>query len=140
MRAGRVYGFNADAVRFFAQELIVGISHLHKNGVLHRDIKPGNVMLDARGHIRLIDFGCARETAQNLDDITDAKADRCTTLCGTTAYLSLETLRGEGYSKGVDWWALGVTLYELHAGELPFPAPENEALQDDPGARAAIVK
>lgn len=131
-------GFDVECTRFYAAELLVAIAHLHRHGVVHRDIKPGNIMLDTSGHLRLIDFGCAAETNVNLDSQPDAETKQMVSLCGTMDYLTPEALRGEGYAKGVDWWAFAVTVYEIHTGQLPFNHA-NPATKDDVLARAQTI-
>ncbi|KAK0526466.1 Serine/threonine-protein kinase [Tilletia horrida] len=108
-REGR---FSETRSRFYAAELLCALEHLHSFNVVYRDLKPENILLDYTGHIALCDFGLCK---------LDMTEDRTTnTFCGTPEYLAPELLGGEGYTKAVDWWTLGVLLYEMLTGLPPF--------------------
>lgn len=112
--------------RFYLAETVVGITELHRHGFVFRDLKLENILLDARGHVRLTDFGLAgRAHTDRWDDksITD--------ISGTSIYQAPEILSNGGHGCIVDWWALGVLAYVLLAGRPPF---SNE------GSRAALYK
>jgi len=96
---------------FYLGELVLAVGHLHSVGIIHRDLKPENVLLQEDGHLILTDFGCSREA---LGD------DRATSLVGTDAYMAPEILKGEGYDRRVDWWAIGVLAFHMMTGTLPF--------------------
>jgi len=102
--------FNEDTVRFYAAEVVLALEHLHNKNIVFRDLKLENLVLSDQGHIQLTDFGFAKE----LED------SRTFTLCGTPEYLAPEIIRGTGYGMGVDWWALGVLIFEMLAGYSPF--------------------
>eukprot|EP01035_Chromulina_nebulosa_P018146 gene18146-23800_t len=107
--------FGPQTAKFYAAEVCSALCHLHSLGYCHRDLKPENVLLDEDGHCKLIDFGFSREP--------DNESGLMKTVCGTPAYLSPEQLNGKytnGYSKIVDWWALGILIYELLTGQTPF--------------------
>ncbi|KAL4941036.1 hypothetical protein BDV06DRAFT_9376 [Aspergillus oleicola] len=107
----RARRFNENTSRFYAAEITMTIEFLHDaEGVVYRDLKPENILLDADGHIKLVDFGFAKQIG-----------DRETyTLCGTPEYLAPEVIHNSGHGLAVDWWALGILIYEFLVGQPPF--------------------
>ena len=105
--------FSEDRARFYIAELTLALEHLHKHDIVYRDLKPENILLDATGHVALCDFGLSKP---------DLAANQLTnTFCGTTEYLAPEILLDDhGYSKMVDFWSLGVLLFEMLCGWSPF--------------------
>ncbi|KAF9344434.1 hypothetical protein BGX34_005675 [Mortierella sp. NVP85] len=105
-KAGR---FTNDVTRFYAAEIVLAIEYLHARDIIYRDLKPENLLLDNRGHIKITDFGFAKLVE-----------DRTWTLCGTPEYLAPEIIQSKGHGKPVDWWALGILIFEMLAGYPPF--------------------
>ena len=108
-----------EAVRI-ARELASALGAAHARGIVHRDVKPANVLFDASGSVRLSDFGVAK--------LLGADATTSSTMHGTVAYLAPEQVRGETVDHRADLWALGVTLYEMVAGRRPFDGPSYAAV------------
>ena len=101
--------FTETQVKFISVQIILAIGYLHlKFNVKYRDLKPENVIFDQHGYIKLTDFGLAKA------------ADFSNTICGTPEYVAPEMLLGKRHDKNVDWWALGIMIYELLAGIPPF--------------------
>ncbi|XP_057606174.1 protein kinase C zeta type isoform X2 [Hippopotamus amphibius kiboko] len=98
--------------RFYAAEICIALNFLHERGIIYRDLKLDNVLLDADGHIKLTDYGMCKEGL--------GPGDTTSTFCGTPNYIAPEILRGEEYGFSVDWWALGVLMFEMMAGRSPF--------------------
>lgn len=95
--------FTEEAIRFWIAELGCALRYIHQQGVVHRDVKPDNVLLDNEGHVHLADFNVAT-------DLTPGRP--LNSKSGTLAYLAPEVYRGKGYTSEVDWWSLGVLFYE----------------------------
>ena len=101
--------FNEETVKFLVVQIVLAIGYLHKElNVIYRDLKPENILMDEQGYLKLADFGLAKQT------------DMSNSFCGTPEYVSPEMLDGTGHDKTLDWWALGILIYELLAGIPPF--------------------
>jgi serine/threonine protein kinase len=109
-RAGR---FPENVARFYTAEIVLALEHLHKEGIVYRDMKPENVLLCERGHVKLADFGLAKE------DVAESTTG-CSSLCGTPEYLAPEVLGRLGHGQSVDWWGLGMLVYEMLTGLPPW--------------------
>lgn len=103
--------------QFYSAEIVSVLEYLEKNGIVHRDLKPENILLDAEGHIKLTDFG----TAKQISDEAGASGAR-NTFCGTPEYVSPEVLRDQEATKAADLWALGCVIFQLIAHRPPFRA------------------
>lgn len=98
-----------DAARFYTSEIVLAYEYLHAKDIAYRDLKPENLLLTKTGHIKIADFGFAKIVT-----------DRTWTLCGTPEYLAPEIIQSKGHNKSVDWWALGILVFEMLAGYPPF--------------------
>ncbi|CAO3584757.1 unnamed protein product [Absidia cylindrospora] len=130
------YSFDAARCRFYTAEILLGLQELHRLGILYRDLKPENILLAADGHIVLIDFGFSRlfdENEENLLDSLESAEDtrrpyHTRTFCGTVEYMAAEMYLSEEYTFAVDYWSLGIILYEMLLGYTPFDADNDSEL------------
>lgn len=101
--------FPNPVAKFYAAEVCLALEYLHEHTIIYRDLKPENILLDRNGHIKLTDFGFAKE----VRDVTY-------TLCGTPDYIAPEVVATKPYNKSVDWWSFGILIFEMLAGYTPF--------------------
>jgi len=103
--------FAPDNTRFYAAQIVMALQYLHSMGIVYRDLRPENLILDTTGYLKMVDFGYAKTL----------KTDSLTwTLVGTPEYLAPEIIQSKGHNKAVDWWALGILVYEMLAGYPPY--------------------
>jgi len=112
--------FSEDRTRFYGAEITSAIDYLHRRGIIYRDLKLENLLLDKDGHIKIADFGLCKE------DIQWGKTTK--TFCGTPEYLAPEVLEDNDYGRAVDWWGVGVVMYEMMVGRLPFYNRDHDIL------------
>jgi len=115
--------FSEDRAKFYAAEIISGISYLHQHGIIYRDLKPENILLDRAGHVIMTDFGLSKEGLIGPNDRTG-------TFCGTPEYLAPEVISGDSYTKSIDWWSVGTLIFEMLTGLPPFYDQNEEAMYE----------
>ncbi|XP_036996232.2 cAMP-dependent protein kinase catalytic subunit PRKX isoform X3 [Artibeus jamaicensis] len=101
--------FCNNAGLFYSAEIVCALEYLHSKEIVYRDLKPENILLDKDGHVKLTDFGFAKKLV-----------DKTWTLCGTPEYLAPEVIQSKGHGRAVDWWALGILIFEMLSGFPPF--------------------
>ncbi|KAM5290576.1 cAMP-dependent protein kinase catalytic subunit PRKX isoform 4-T5 [Glossophaga mutica] len=139
--------FSSNAGLFYSAEIVCALEYLHSKEIVYRDLKPENILLDKDGHVKLTDFGFAKKLVDNRNQASshkkrDKEKHRCEkpqsvaacmrpdqdlnspprtwTLCGTPEYLAPEVIQSKGHGRAVDWWALGILIFEMLSGFPPF--------------------
>ena len=113
--------FPEDKAKFYAAIIGLALEYLHTHGIVYRDIKPQNILIDEDGYLKLADFGMAKLLE---------KQEKAFSFCGTQGYYAPEIITGEGHNRAADWWSFGVLLYEMLFGILPFYASNIEKMFD----------
>ncbi|XP_071387319.1 serine/threonine-protein kinase N1b isoform X3 [Centroberyx affinis] len=107
---------------FYSACVVLGLQFLHDHKIVYRDLKLDNLLLDTEGFVKIADFGLCKEGM--------GYGDRTSTFCGTPEFLAPEVLTDTSYTRAVDWWGLGVLIYEMLVGESPFPGDDEEEVFD----------
>jgi len=107
---------------FYTACVVLGLQYLHENKIIYRDLKLDNLLLDTEGYVKIADFGLCKEGM--------GYGDRTGTFCGTPEFLAPEVLTETSYTRAVDWWGLGVLIFEMLVGESPFPGDDEEEVFD----------
>ncbi|XP_074527397.1 serine/threonine-protein kinase N2-like isoform X2 [Halichoeres trimaculatus] len=114
--------FSTAQTRFYSACVVLGLEFLHLNKIIYRDLKLDNLLMDADGFVKITDFGLCKEGMGH--------GDRTSTFCGTPEFLAPEVLTDDNYTRAVDWWGMGVLIYEMLVGESPFPGEDEEEVFD----------
>jgi len=118
---GKLKQFPEEWTKLWSTEVILALKYLHDQDVVFRDLKPENILLDANGHVKLIDFGLCKEGVSEADK-------GASSFCGTPEYLAPEILLRRGYGKAVDYWSLGMVIYEMLVGLPPWYSQDRTKL------------
>jgi len=111
-----------DNAIFYLSQVLLALEHLHRLGIIYRDLKPENVMLDREGHVKLTDFGCVKESASDEVNYT---------FCGTVEYMAPEILNRSGrHGKEVDWWSFGILVHDMLTGAPPFTGGNRKVITE----------
>lgn len=114
--------FSEPRAVFYSACVVLGLQFLHDQKIVYRDLKLDNLLLDTDGFVKIADFGLCKEGM--------GFGDRTSTFCGTPEFLAPEVLTDTSYTRAVDWWGLGVLIYEMLVGESPFPGDDEEEVFD----------
>ncbi|CAL9693484.1 unnamed protein product [Knipowitschia caucasica] len=124
-----------EMARLYFAETVLALEYLHNYGIVHRDLKPDNLLITSMGHVKLTDFGLSKIGLMNLTtNLYEGHIEKDTRefldkqVCGTPEYIAPEVILRQGYGKPVDWWAMGIILYEFLVGCVPFFGDTTEEL------------
>lgn len=120
---GKLGRFPEERAKFYAAQITLALEYVHNLGVIYRDLKPENVLLDNKGNVRLTDFGLSKEGVRG-------HSSGASSFCGTPEYIAPEVLKRQGHGRAVDWWSLGALLYEMISGLPPFYSRNRETMFD----------
>ncbi|XP_023029617.1 cAMP-dependent protein kinase catalytic subunit beta [Leptinotarsa decemlineata] len=112
--------FDENLCKFYTAQVILSFEYIHYLGIVYRDLKPENILIDDEGYLKITDLGFCKK----IDN------QRTYTLCGTPEYLAPEIILSQGYTFTVDWWSLGILIYEMAAGFPPFFARDHMKLYE----------
>jgi len=115
--------FNEKLTQFYAAEIGLALNNLHGRNIIYRDLKASNTLLDLEGHIRLADFGMAKQMSTEIPAYSFS-------FCGTTRYMAPEIIKETGYGSAVDWWAYGVLLFQMLTGRFPYDDDDEDNIAD----------
>jgi len=113
--------FSEERTRFYSAQIISALSYLHSLGIVYRDLKPENILLSKEGNVVITDFGLAKEGLHGQNARTETRA-------GTPEYLAPEVIKGNKYTKAVDWWSVGILIYEMLTGSPPYVSDQIQQL------------
>lgn len=114
--------FSEPRTVFYTSCVVLGLQYLHEHEIVYRDLKLDNLLLDSEGYVKIADFGLCKEGM--------GFGERTGTFCGTPEFLAPEVLTETSYTRAVDWWGLGVLIFEMLVGESPFPGDDEEEVFD----------
>ncbi|KAJ2786971.1 Serine/threonine kinase [Coemansia interrupta] len=122
MHVQKLGTFGERRAKFFACEILLGLAYFHKAGIIYRDLKLDNILLDKEGHVKIADYGLCKENM--------GYGQTTITFCGTPEFMAPEIVLEQRYGRAVDWWAFGVLIYEMILGTSPFHGEdENEIFE-----------
>ncbi|KAJ9092140.1 hypothetical protein QFC19_008798 [Naganishia cerealis] len=112
--------FSAKRAKFYACEVLLALKYFHENGIVYRDIKLDNILLTTKGHIKIGDYGLCKENMW--------QGNTTATFCGTPEFMAPEIISGKQYDRAVDWWALGVLLFQMLLCQSPFKGDDEDEI------------